>query len=242
MIFIDAREGASGDMLLAAMLGLLDSPDKALVVKLLDAAASRHGLGLRVLDIDEDGVAGKAVNYAVERPANESTSRDECLRIFAEIERDLGSESDVGGRILGEIFRAEAEAHGIPERDVHLHEIGRPQALLNIAAIGLVAGMLGRAHAGEFMCSTITTGMGVIAVSHGAIRVPAPASAILLRGMKHLKGDSPGERATPSGIAALKVLSSSQGDELSGEPKRTSTGFGSKRFGGRLGRMTLTWR
>lgn len=228
-------------MLLAAMLGLLDETDRFEATKRLEKAAARHGLGLRVLEIDEDGESGLAVNYAIETPAKESTSREECLSTFSQIEADLESHSDVGRRILGEIFRAEAEAHGIPERDVHLHEIGRPQALLNIAGIGLAAHLLEERLAGEFVCSTITTGMGVIVVSHGAIRVPAPASAILLRGMTHVNGASPGERATPTGIAAVKVLSSSQAAEPPGEPKRKATGFGSKRFGGRLGRMTLTW-
>jgi len=228
-------------MLLAAMLGLLEEPDRARTVQRLGKAASMHGLGLRVLEIDEDGEHGLAVNYAIDTPTKESTSREECLKTFAQIEADLGSESETGRRILGEIFRAEAEAHGIPEQEVHLHEIGRPQALLNIAGIGLVAHLLEQLHGGEFVSSTITTGMGVIAVSHGAIRVPAPASAILLRGMKHVKGDSPGERATPTGIAAMKVLLSSQGEEPPGEHKKRSIGFGSKRFGGKLGRMTLTW-
>jgi uncharacterized protein (DUF111 family) len=228
-------------MLLAAMLGLLDEPDRTRAVRSIEKAASRHGLGLRVLEIDEDREHGLAVTYAVETPAKESTSREECLRTFAQIEADMGSESESGRRILGEIFRAEAEAHGIPERDVHLHEIGRPQALLNIAGIGLIAHVLERLRAGEFVSSAITTGTGVIAVSHGAVRVPTPASAILLRGMAHVKGDSPGERATPTGIAAIKILSSSQRQEPPGEYRRRSIGFGSKRFGSRLGRMTLTW-
>lgn len=241
MIYVDAQDGVSGDMLLAAMLGLLEGADRARVIQSLERAASRHGLGLRVLGIDEEGEHGLAVTYAMETPTSESASREECLKTFAQIEADLELKSEVGRRILGEIFRAEAEAHGIPEQDVHLHEIGRPQALLNIAGIGLVAQLLEQLRGGEYMCSSITTGAGVIVVSHGAIRVPAPASVILLRGMAHTKGDSPGERATPTGIAALRVLSSSQGDRPAGDYRRRSVGFGSKRFRGRLGRITLTW-
>lgn len=207
----------------------------------LERAASRHGLRLRVIELVEEGEDGLAVTYAMDGPPGESASREECLETFAQIEADLESRSEVGRRILGEIFRAEAEAHGIPERDVHLHEIGRPQALVNIAGIGLVAGLLEHLRAGEYMSSTITTGNGIIVVSHGAIRVPAPASAILLRGMAYVKGDSPGERATPTGIAAIKVLSSSQGEEPAGICRKRSVGFGSKRFGGRLGRVTLIW-
>jgi uncharacterized protein (DUF111 family) len=111
--------------------------------------------------------------------------------------------------------------------------------MMNIAGIGFVSALLSRDGDEEYVCSTITTGRGVVVVSHGAIRIPAPASAFLLRGLKNEQGPSPGERATPTGIAAVKTLVSTQSDVVPDRFSRESIGFGTKRFGGRLGRTTL---
>ena len=138
------------------------------------------------------------------------------------------------------VFEAESEAHGQPVDQVHLHEIGRPQGILNMAVIGLLSQILLRDGGGGFVASKIITGKGVTVVSHGAVRIPPPAARILLRGLSHGEGEAAGERATPTGIAALKVLASSQTDTVPVDHfVRRGVGFGSKRFGGRLGRTVL---
>jgi len=241
MIFIDATEGLSGDTLLAAMMGLLDPQTIEEVSARFENASESVGLEFRLLHIDEDGQTGLAISYVQPEPTHYGASYEECFSRLAAIERELGSESSAGRAILHTIFEAEAEAHGMPEGEVHLHEIGRPQALLNMAGIGLLSTKLQEMGAGGFVCSTIATGRGIVVVSHGAMRIPAPATSILLRGLNHVPGDSPGERATPSGIAAVKVLVSSQSDEIPKDIRRRAIGFGTKRFAGRLGRTTLTW-
>ena len=239
MIVIDAREGVSGDMLLAAMLGSLNPDDRKRALASIEHACERRGLVFHMLEIEEQGETGLGISYLVQTPSAHDASRDDCYSRLAETERELGSTSDVGRRILDHIFEAEAEAHGIAIEQVHLHEIGRTQALINIAGIGLTASLLRDEGAGGFISSVITTGGGWVVVSHGAIRIPAPASAILLRGLKHQSGDSPGERATPTGIAAVKALAESQVDTVPRSFKKKSVGFGTKRFAGRLGRTAL---
>jgi hypothetical protein len=241
MIFIDATEGLSGDMLLAAMIGLLDPPTIEKVSARFEEASESVGLEFRLLQVDEEGQIGLGISYLQPEPTHYGASYDECFSRLAGIERELGSESPVGRAILQIIFDAEAEAHGVPARQVHLHEIGRPQALLNMAGIGFLSTKLQEMGADGFICSTIATGRGIVVVSHGAMRIPAPAASILLRGLSHVLGDSPGERATPSGIAAVKALASSQSGEVPKNYSRKAIGFGTKRFAGRLGRTTFMW-
>ena len=238
MIFIDAREGLSGDMLLAAMLGLLDEPERTSTVGLLKKSSAKRGIEFRFMEIEEEGQKGLGIAYVQPEPSSYGVSRDECYARLDLIEREIDSGSPIGKRILDNIFEAEAEAHAMPVAEVHLHEIGRTQALMNIAGIGLVSTRLSKGGDEEFVCSTIATGMGVTVVSHGAIRIPSPASTILLRGLKHEPGGSPGERATPTGIAAVKTLSRRQA-EPPHEFSKKSVGFGTRRFAGRLGRTTL---
>ncbi len=240
MIFIDAREGLSGDTLLAAMLGLLDEGDRRSIVSEAESVARGLGLGLQVLSIDEDGDRGLGIHYRQPTEAvPDERSYEACFSLLSDIQKKLAGEGADGAKaILELIFDAEGRAHKLPPEEVHLHEIGRPQAILNIALIGHVSAAL-RKVGGTFVCSTITTGRGIVVVSHGAVRIPPPASIALLEDMRHVSGDSPGERATPTGIAAVKALMERQSDEVPPSVRRRSIGFGTRRFAGRLGRTTL---
>ena len=239
MLFIDCREGLSGDMLLAALLGLLPKVRRDEIAGLMHVAAEKRGMVFRVLDLAEGDDSGLGVSYSANDQAMGETSFEEAFSAIDRLSEELASSSTLPRKIIGMIFDAEAEAHGLPAREVHLHEIGRPQALLNVAGIGLAHYELVAAGIGEVVASTVTTGKGIVVVSHGAVRVPAPAAKILLRGVRHISGEDPGERATPSGIAAVKAMISRQSDDQPGQFRAKSIGFGTKRFGGRLGRTTV---
>lgn len=226
-------------MLLAAMIGLLDDPSRRRTTDLLELASQRRGVMFQIMEMEEDREKGLGISYTQREAPQLEASYDECFGRLGEIENELGSNSSVGKKILTNIFEAEAKAHRLPVRDVHLHEMGRTQTMMNIAGTSFVSALLSKAGDEEYVCSTITTGRGVVVVSHGAIRIPAPASAFLLKGLKNEQGSSPGERATPTGIAAVKTLVSRQSDDVPDRFERRSIGFGTKRFGGRLGRTTL---
>lgn len=236
MIFIDAREGISGDMLLAALVGLVEPQVRNAVIDELVASARSMNLELRMVDVADGGDSGLRAHCSGGIEDRPNASREECYTSLDRATAGLAAR-DFARHVLDLIFEAEAKAHSIPVEVVHLHEIGRPQALFNIAAIAHVASRLVREIPEDFVASTITTGRGTVVVSHGAIRIPAPASAILLSSLRHEKGDSPGERATPTGIAALRALISRQSDSVPTEYSVRSVGFGSKIFEGRLGRV-----
>lgn len=241
MIFIDAREGLSGDMILSALIGLLEPIRRDDFTRRLGSAAGIEGLQIRLLEIDDSGDRGTAVSYSHPEPSAYGTLYPECLSRMTGLCERLGGGRRTATAILDHVFTAEAEAHGLSKNDVHLHEIGRPQAMANIAGIGAAAEELIASGAGGFVCSTISTGGGATVISHGVVRIPPPASAILLRGLKHTTGDAPGERATPTGIAAVKALIASQSDDMPKDFRRKSVGFGTKRFAGRLGRTSMFW-
>jgi uncharacterized protein (DUF111 family) len=241
MIYIDAIEGLSGDMVLGAMIRLLEPERAGSVVGAISRASRRLGIEFSTVEVEEEGVSGLGISYTAGTQRTSTVGWEEAHRSLKEIEQSLGSISKMGMRILDMIFEAEGKAHRLSPQEVHLHEIGRPQALVNIAGIGLVHDDLRSAGSGDFMCSTITTGRGIVVVSHGVVRIPAPASEHLLSGLEHIPGDSPGERATPTGIAAAKALIVSQTDRMPEKWSRRGTGFGTKRFGGRLGRTTMYW-
>jgi len=241
MIFIDAREGLSGDMLLSGMIGLLDDADRGAFFERFSEAAEMEGVKVALLEVEDAGDKGLSVACSRAEPGLPGTTYRECTERLGRIDDALGGSDGISARIIDLVFEAESEAHGVSKEQVHLHEVGRPQAILNICGIGTVAQMLLEMGGGEFVCSTISTGGGVTVIGHGTFRIPPPASAILLRGLRHVTGDSPGERATPTGIAAVKALVKSQSDVLPANARRRSVGFGTKRFAGRLGRTILAW-
>ena len=242
MIFIDAREGLSGDTLLAAMIGLLDEDERRRSAKRLKTAALAHGLEFELQSIEESGESGLGISYREPEPlVVQETSYEQCFSVLAEMEGQIGATAPAARAILRVIFEAEGQAHGLPPEEVHLHEIARPQAMLNIAAIGHLSQRLIEVAGGPFVGSTITTGRGIGVVSHGAVRVPPPASLALLKDMMHQPGDAPGERATPTGIAAVKAIIHHQSDLIPTSFKKRSIGFGTRRFAGRLGRTALLW-
>jgi uncharacterized protein (DUF111 family) len=242
MIYIDAREGLSGDMILAALLGLLGDSEREEAITRLQRASTELGIEMRVARLEDAGDPGLGISYIEKETGKTSASYQEAHKTLRTIETTLKSESSVGVQILEQIFKAEASAHGVAKERVHLHEIGRPEALVNMAGIGLVSSILQESDQEGFACTTITTGHGVVAVSHGAVRIPSPASEFLLKGMKHRRGDGAGERATPTGIAAIRVLAKLQSDQLPSVYSKRSVGFGTKRFGGRLGRVAMLWQ
>ena len=242
MIYIDAREGVSGDTLAAAMLGLLEQNERDRTTKGLKGAAAAHGSDFTLRSIDDAGDKGLALSYGEQASvAKHGASYDQSFSLLADMEEHIGFSSPTASAILQLIFEAEGEAHGMPPEEVHLHEIGRPQAILNIATLGFLSWRLIELGAGTFVCSTIVTGKGVISMSHGAVKIPPPASEALLKNMTHVPGDAPGERATPTGIAALKTIIRYQSDEVPRTFRARSVGIGAKSFGGRLGRTILLW-
>jgi len=243
MIFVDAREGVSGDMLLAAMIGLMDGEARTAMVEDTSRAARAIGVEFHLIDIAEDDEAGFAISYTSKATEGAGRSREEAVEA---LRRMHGPGDPLGPHaldvdILDTLFRAEAEAHAVSVDQVHLHEVGRGGALVNMYGIGKAHSTLREAGAGDFICSTITTGKGIVVIAHGAVRVPAPACAHLLKGLKHEAGAEPGERATPTGIAAIKVLARVQSDEIPSRFAKRSIGYGTRRFAGRLGRTILYW-
>jgi len=228
-------------MLLSAMISLLDHDDRHEFLAKLGDAAEVERVAFDLLEVEDSGDTGFSIAYSGDEPNPLEAGFSEAFDRLERIDEALGGSGGISRKILGLVFEAEAEAHGLPEDEVHLHEIGRPQAMLNICGIGSAAKMLEAGGAEGFVCSTISTGGGVVTISHGAFRVPPPASAILLRGLRHVSGDSPGERATPTGIAAVKAIIGSQSDDIPTVFRRRGVGFGTRRFAGRLGRTVLVW-
>jgi uncharacterized protein (TIGR00299 family) protein len=103
-------------------------------------------------------------------------------------------------RLLGE---AEAKIHNIPLEEIHFHEVGAVDAIVDItcAAAGCVSLGVER-----WLCSPVNVGGGTVKCAHGVFPVPAPATAELLKGARVYSSGINAELVTPTGAAILRAL------------------------------------
>lgn len=157
-------------------------------------------------------------------------------RRFAEIRewlRESGLARPVAERaeaIFALLAEAEAEVHGIAVEDVTFHEVG---AWDSIADVVCAAWLIDSLDPAAWSCAPLPLGGGRVRSAHGMLPVPAPATALLLRGLPTFHDGVGGERVTPTGAAILRHLDPSfEPAGLGGRIARTGHGFGSRRLPG----------
>ena len=157
-------------------------------------------------------------------------------RRFAEIRewlRESGLAHPVAERaeaIFALLADAEAEVHGIAVEDVTFHEVG---AWDSIADVVCAAWLIDSLDPAAWSCAPLPLGGGRVRTAHGMLPVPAPATALLLRGLPTFHDGVGGERVTPTGAAILRHLDPAfEPAGLSGRIARTGHGFGSRRLPG----------
>jgi len=220
LAWIDASQGASGDMLLGAFV------DLGLPLEQLRAQLSSlpvEGWELRSRPIVRCGLAATKVDVTID---DEAPGRG--WREIARIVEGGSLAPRVRERALA-IFRrlieAEAEVHGRPADEIHLHEAGAIDAIVDVVGACVALEQL---EIDEIVVSAMTTGFGEIHCAHGVYPVPAPATAVLVRGAPVRGGTIESERLTPTGAAILTTLADRWGSLPAMRPTAIGQGAGSR--------------
>lgn len=106
--------------------------------------------------------------------------------------------------VFNNLAQAEAKIHGLDINQVHFHEVGAIDAIVDIVGTVSALALLGIE---EVYCSPINVGAGLVACAHGRLPVPAPASLELLKGKPIYSTGIFAELITPTGAALLSTLS-----------------------------------
>ena len=205
-IHLDAVGGVAGDMFVAALLAARpDLKDRVLLdlQRVLPPAVGTPVLtpglsgGLSVLRF------GLQAHVPVrdEQPALGARYAELVQRIGAVPLSDGTAEQATA--ILRRLAEVEARLHGCEVDQVHFHEIGDWDSLLDVVAAGSIAAALRGWH---WSVSDLPRGQGLVRTQHGWLPVPAPATAELLRGFRWRDDGIGGERVTPTGAAILAQL------------------------------------
>jgi uncharacterized protein (TIGR00299 family) protein len=203
--WVDASSGASGDMLLGALVGA-GVPVEVLARSV--AAVAPERVALRVETVTRQGFAATRCHVEV--------AESDILRTWPDVAALLtGAElpDAVRSRALWTFERlaeAEAAVHGSAPADVHFHEVGALDAIADV--VGVCAG-LEHLHLDRLVVSTVAVGSGRVQGAHGDLPVPPPAVAELLRGVPSYAGPGGSELCTPTGAALLTAHATSYGGQ-----------------------------
>jgi len=224
VIHFDCRAGISGDMTVASLL------DLGVPLDHLAGELDRLGLPPGSFTLSASPVQRRhlaALKFDVE------VHDQQTHRHYAAIDAMIAASSlpeRVRARarlIFRRLAEAESKVHGVPLADVHFHEVGALDSIVDIVGSAICLEYLG---VGEIHAAPLPLGGGFVETAHGRLPVPAPATAELLRGLA-VHGDcGPGERVTPTGAAIIAALATSVGRMPAMRLERIGSGAGSRDF------------
>ena len=221
-LYFDCFAGASGDMILGAM-----------VAAGVDPSFLRQQLSL--LPVDGFSVEFETVNRSglSATHAHVETAHEHKHRHLADIkeiiERSGLSEpvKQRSVRIFERLAEAEARVHNEPVDRVHFHEVGALDAIVDVAGAAICFDAL-KIH--RFVCSPLHVGSGMVQMAHGRFPVPPPAVAELLNGVPFYATDVKGELLTPTGAAIITTVCSEYGPIPQMTTEATGYGAGTREY------------
>ena len=218
--YFDCFSGASGDMCLAA---LISAGWPAAELLALPARLKLDGVRITV----GEARRGPFVATRVEVEAEAGQPHRHLRHIAAMI---AAADLDAGVKaqalaVFERLADAEAEVHGSTREQVHFHEVGAVDALVDV--VGTIEG-LRSLGVSEVYASPLRLGRGAVRSEHGLIPVPAPATTLLLRGVPVEMPDIEAELVTPTGAALLTTLVRHWSGEPAFRLERVGTGAGGR--------------
>lgn len=201
--YFDCFSGVSGDMILAAFLDLGLDFD---YLKNEIAKLKLSGYKLEKRKVVKGGFSATKfeVILSLKHASHKRIPFSEIKSIIVK-SRLKPAVKILSIKIFENIRDAESQVHGIKKEKVHFHEIGDTDSLIDVVgfAIAFDYFKIGNAYA-----SAVNVGSGSVKTAHGLLPVPAPATAILLKGIPIHSGKDRYELATPTGAAILKTVCS----------------------------------
>ena len=224
-LWIDPSFGASGDMLLGAFSEMVSDPDQAL--------SPLQDLAIEDWKIDFEETLRNGLTATKAEVSSRETSTG---RKWSEIDRLIKDSSlpkqvvDGSRRTFLILAQVEAEQHGVTLDDVHFHEVGAVDAILDVIGTWLLWFAL-HEEVGtieEIAVGPVGLGSGSVNASHGILPLPAPATVGILKDCPITNVSTSNETCTPTGAALLVSLANRWGNISAGYIRKSSRGAGTR--------------
>lgn len=197
-LYLDCFSGISGDMFLSLLLDLGLSPEE---LKTSLGGLKIDPFNLHIERVQKGPIAATHVRFHI----NETHEDRSLKEIFDLIDRSRLSSvvKENSKKVFQRLGEAEAHVHGVSLNNIHFHEVGAMDSILDIVGVCIGLEALGIA---QIYHSPVPVGLGKTTVEHGLIPIPGPATLELLKGKPIYEGDVKDEVTTPTGAALLASL------------------------------------
>lgn len=215
ILYIDCGMGAAGDMLTGALLELLPEEEQEKMIDRLNHLGL-GGVSVRREKTRKCGITGSHMEVSIGGMVEdrEDASKHEKEHDhehhhshISDIERIIGS-LDLTDKVKQDVIAvykliAEAESivHGENVSEIHFHEVGMKDAIMDVSAVCM---LMERLSPDRIVASPVHVGSGTVKCAHGIMPVPAPATACILRNIPIYSTELKGELCTPTGAALLR--------------------------------------
>lgn len=253
ILYIDCVSGISGDMTIGAFLSLGVDLD---YLKNELAKLHIHGYRLEAREKSMRGISG--IDFDVVLCGHEEHLHGDESGLESANEQSIGHEhghdhdhdhstwgqikslinestlnenvKSLAVRIFERVAQAEAKVHGLPVDEVHFHEVGAVDSIIDIVGTAICFDII---KPDKVVVSPMNTGSGTVRCSHGILPVPAPATCEILASCsaKIYSNGIYGELVTPTGAAIAAELANEFGELPSMQIEKTGYGTGKKDFG-----------
>jgi hypothetical protein len=195
--YLDCVGGLAGDMLLAA---LLDAGGDVERLRAVPGALGLDGVEITVERVERQGIGALHLNV---RAADDQTHRRYAdLRGIVEA-AELPENARVRSlAAFARLAEVEARIHDVPVEDVHFHELGAVDTLVDVCGAFVLLDDLG---VERVTCSPLPFARGLTQAAHGVLPLPAPATLALLEGASLVGVETDAELVTPTGAAIAAV-------------------------------------
>jgi pyridinium-3,5-bisthiocarboxylic acid mononucleotide nickel chelatase len=199
LCYLDCVGGLAGDMLLAA---LLDAGADAERLRAVPDSLGLKGVEIAVNRVERQGIG--ALHVGVHAPPADHAHRD--YREIRSIVEDAQLSARARSRALDAFARlagAEARVHGVPVDEVHFHELGGVDTLVDVCGAFV---LLDDLEVDRVACSPLPFARGLTRAAHGVLPLPAPATLGLLEGAPLVGVETEAELVTPTGAAIAATV------------------------------------
>lgn len=215
-LYFDCFAGASGDMILGALVGA------GVDQRALTGQLELLGVGGWQIDFERVDRSGIGAVYARVQTEHEHAHRhlSDIQKIISDSRLSDGVKARAA-RIFSRLAAAEARVHNLPVEKIHFHEVGALDAIVDVCGAAIGFELL---EIDQFICSPLRVGSGMLEMAHGLFPIPPPAVAELLSGKPIYAGEIEGEFVTPTGAAIISEVCDRFGPFP--QMKLNSTGYG----------------
>ncbi|WP_103602681.1 nickel pincer cofactor biosynthesis protein LarC [Campylobacter concisus] len=226
ILYYDASSGISGDMNLAALVGL--GVDFGYLCSELEKLNLSGEFRLEQKNVVKNGIAATKIDVVLLKSQPHARS-------YADIKQILASSnlSEICKKKATAIFhviaQAEAKVHAVSIDEVHFHEVGALDSIVDVIGAAICFEYLSENFGiSRVVSSKIELGGGVVKCDHGYLNVPAPAVCEILKDVPVSLGRANFEMTTPTGAAILKACADEFVDEINFKIEKVAYGAGEK--------------